>query len=314
MSSTTSQPTFNYVCANDMRAENPLNIRLGQMWKAVEEESGGRLHVELMTWGTAGSSKIALGKLLDNEIAFHPVSGMPLSTRIPIAAMEGLPFAFRDEDEAFRVLDGDFGNMLRKEIGSLGLVVFPLIWPQGFNQISTSSSPIRNVDDLAGFKLRIAQVPYKMDLFKALGCDPQPIHYQGVLDGLKSGLAQGQETPYLYTEMDGFADVQTYLSITNHRFAAFWMCAHQDSWNALPADVQVIVQRNLTKYALLFRDDMLRENIAAGKRLEKRLVVNTADVATFVQKLREDGFYKRWRSEFGEKAWALLEAQRGVLG
>jgi TRAP-type C4-dicarboxylate transport system substrate-binding protein len=239
---------------------------------------------------------------------------MPLSTRIPIAAMEGLPFAFRDEAEAFRVLDGEFGNLLRKEISSLGLFVFPLIWHQGFNQMSTSVGPIRHVDDLAGFKLRIAQVPYKMDLFKALGCDPQPFHYQGVLDGLKSGQATGQETPYLYTEMDGFADVQTHLSITNHRFAAFWMCAHPDSWNALPADIQAIVQRNMTQYAMLFREDMLRENIAAGKRLEKRLVFNTTDVATFVEKLRDDGFYKRWRSEFGEKAWSLLENQRGPLG
>ena len=314
MSAINSQPTFKYICANDMRAENPLNIRLGQMWKAVEEESNGILHVELMPWGSAGASKISLGKLLNNEIAFHPVSGMPLSTRIPIAAMEGLPFAFRDEAEAFRVLDGEFGNLLRKEISSLGLFVFPLIWHQGFNQMSTSVGPIRHVDDLAGFKLRIAQVPYKMDLFKALGCDPQPIHYQGVLDGLKSGQATGQETPYLYTEMDGFADVQTHLSITNHRFAAFWMCAHPDSWNALPADVQSIVQRNMTKYAMLFREDMLRENIAAGKRLEKRLAFNTTDVASFVQKLRDDGFYKRWRSEFGEKAWSLLENQRGPLG
>jgi len=314
MTANTSPPHFNYICANDMRAENPLNIRLGQMWKAVEEETNGQLHVELMPWGTAGSSKIALGKLLNNEIAFHPVSGMPLSTRIPIAAMEGLPFAFRDEAEAFRVLDGEFGNMLRREISSLGLFVFPLIWHQGFNQISTNTGPIRNVDDLTGFKLRIAQVPYKMDLFKALGCDPQPIHYQGVLDGLKSGQANGQETPYLYTEMDGFADVQDHLSITNHRFATFWMCAHPDSWKALPSEVQRVVERNMTKYALLFRDDMLRENIAACKRLEPRLKFNTTDVSTFVQKLRDDGFYKRWRSEFGTKAWDLLESQRGPLG
>jgi DNA-binding ferritin-like protein (Dps family) len=70
----------------------------------------------------------------------------------------------------------------------------------------------------------------------------------------------------------------------------------------------------MTQYAMLFREDMLRENIAAGKRLEKRLVFNTTDVATFVEKLRDDGFYKRWRSEFGEKAWSLLENQRGPLG
>ena len=47
MSANNSPPAFKYICANDMRADNPLNIRLGQMWKSVEEESNGRLHVAL---------------------------------------------------------------------------------------------------------------------------------------------------------------------------------------------------------------------------------------------------------------------------
>lgn len=38
-----------------------------------------------------------------------------------------------------------------------------------------------------------------------------------------------------------------------------------------------------------------------------------ADTSTFVERLRQSGFYNRWRREFGEKAWSLLEAQRGPL-
>lgn len=304
---------FHYVCSHDLRAENPLHIRLTQMWQAVRNETQGRLEVETIPWGATGPSKVTLTKLLNNEIAFHPVSGMPLSTIAPVAAMEGLPYAFRSVDEACRILDGEFGDLLRKEISAQGLVVFPKNWPQGYNQMTSSAKPIRTADDLTGFKLRIAQVPYKLDLFRSLGCDPQQIHYQAVYDHLKSGAASGQETPYLYVEMDRYAEVQKYLNVTHHRLASFWFCANPESWNALPRDIQESVERNASKYVDLFRADMIRTNAEACERLKSRLQFIEVDTSTFVDRLKANGFYQRWRKEFGEKAWTLLEAQRGPL-
>ncbi len=302
---------FNYVCAHDMRPDNPLHVHLTQMWEGVARETNGELSVSVIPWGQVGPSKVALAKLLNGEVAFHPVSGMPLSTIAPIAAMEGLPFAYRTEDEACRVLDGPFGDYLRGFIAKAGVVIFPKIWPQGFNQITSSTHPIRNADDLEGFKLRIAQVPYKAELFGALGCDSQQIFYQAIRDKLASGEAHGQETPYLYTEIDGLADVQKYMSVTNHRFAAFWMCANPAAWAALPPEIQAIVQRAFDTQVQRYRQDIARANEEARVRLEPRLQFNVADTASFIDKLARNGFYERCRVRFGEEAWGLLESQRG---
>ena len=304
---------FRYICSHDLRAENPLHLRLTQMFDAIREETGGRLEVDVIPWGGTGPSKMTLTKLLEGEIAFHPVSGMPLSTIVPIAAMEGLPFAFRSEEEACRVMDSDFGDLLRKEIAAKGLVVFPKNWPQGNNQITSSTKPIRTVEDLDGFRLRTAQVPYKVDLFKSLGCEPQQIYYQAVYDNLKSGAASGQETPYLYVEMDRFVEVQKYLSVTEHRMGNFWLCANPERWRALPEDIRASVERNAAKYVELFRADMIRENEEAAERLKSRLQFNVTDTSGFVTRLQESGFYQRWRREFGEKAWTLFEQRRGRL-
>jgi TRAP-type C4-dicarboxylate transport system substrate-binding protein len=309
MSATTK--TFHYICSHDMRPENPLHIRLTQMFEAVRSETAGRLEVEIVPWGGSGPSKVSLTKLLEGEIAFHPVSGMPLSTIVPIAAMEGLPFAFESEDEACRVMDSEFGDFLRKEIAAKGMIVFPKNWPQGNNQITSSVRPIRTVEDLDGFKLRTAQVPYKVDLFTSLGCEPQQIYYQAVYDNLKSGAAWGQETPYLYIEMDRFVEVQKYLSITEHRMGNFWLCANPGRWKTLPRDVQESVERNASKYVDLFRADMVRANEEAAERLKPRLEFNRTDTSGFVERLKQSGFYKRWRTEFGERAWTLLEEKRG---
>ncbi len=302
---------FQYLCAHDMRAENPLHLRLREMFDAVSAETQGRLEVDIQPWGSAGPSKVSLAKLLSGEIAFHPVSGMPLSTIAPLAAMEGLPFAYASEAEVCRVFDGPFGDHLRKEIAAQGLHMLPNIWPQGHNQITSSTRPIRTVEDLDGFRIRTAQVPYKLDLFKSLGCDPQPIYYQAVYDNLKTGAASGQETPYLYIEMDRFVEVQKYLSITNHRVGSFWLAANQQSWDALPRDIQDSITRNAQQYVMLFRQDMVRANAEAAARLKSRLEFNTADTSTFVARLKASGFYARRRQEYGETAWTMLETARG---
>jgi TRAP-type C4-dicarboxylate transport system substrate-binding protein len=91
------------------------------------------------------------------------------------------------------------------------------------------------------------------------------------------------------------------------------MCAHPDSWNALPQKVKDSVDRNAKKYVALFREDMVKANAEAAGRLKSRLVFNEADTSTFVERLKQNGFYNRWRREFGAKAWSLLETQRGPL-
>lgn len=307
-----SDTVYNYVLGHDMRAENPLHTHLTAMFSEIAERTGGRLKVEIVPWGGVGSSKIALRKLLDNEIQIHPISGMPLSTVVPIAGMEGLPYAFASEDEACRILDGAFGDLLRSHIAKLGLHVSQHIWWQGFNQISTSTGPLRHAQDLDGFKLRIAQVPYKQELFSALGCDPQQIHYQAIYDNLKSGAASGEETPYLYIELDKFAEVQTHLAVTNHRFASFWLCFNQQAWAALPEDIRAIVSDAEARHVMDYRRTMVKENAAACERLKERLVFNEADTASFVERLKRNGFYERARRAFGEEAWTLLERERGA--
>ena len=90
---TAASAKFHYVCAHDMRAEN-RSISGLRRWDAVRDEAQGQLEVRAHTVGRRRFFKVSLAKLLNNEIAFHMISGMPLSTIVPVAAMEGLPFAF----------------------------------------------------------------------------------------------------------------------------------------------------------------------------------------------------------------------------
>jgi hypothetical protein len=43
------------------------------------------------------------------------------------------------------------------------------------------------------------------------------------------------------------------------------------------------------------------------------MAFNTADPASFRDKLRSSNYYANWRKEFGDDAWTLLEKFSGKL-
>ncbi len=75
-----------------------------------------------------------------------------------------------------------------------------------------------------------------------------------------------------------------------------------------------MVERNLTKYALLQRRDTQLRNDSLSEKLARRgLAINRADTSGFRAKLASSGFYARWREKFGAQAWSLLEKTSGKL-
>ena len=68
-----------------------------------------------------------------------------------------------------------------------------------------------------------------------------------------------------------------------------------------------------------FIDDLLQLSRISRAELRRASVslstiagdgVNVTDTSGFVTRLQENGFYARWRREFGDKAWTLLEQKR----
>ena len=71
------------------------------------------------------------------------------------------PFAFHDEAQVYRAIDGDLGAYLAKEMAAKGIYAVPRgCFENGFRQITCSLRPIRKVEDLSGVKMRTPDTPY----------------------------------------------------------------------------------------------------------------------------------------------------------
>jgi tripartite ATP-independent transporter DctP family solute receptor len=291
--------------------DSPNYIRLKEMADNVRAETGGRMQIDLYPAGKLGSDNVMLAMLQKNELELY-MAGNVLGPLVPVTEMPGLPFTFKNPAEVFAALDGDLGDHIRAELMAKGLYAFRLGFDNGFHQITTSTKPIRTVDDLAGIKMRTPVQKMTVDFFESLGAKPMTFPLSQLYQVCKDRTVDAQTDPLGLTLLMKLYEVQTYLSITNHWWSGFTFVANAQAWKALPPDIQAIINKHADAAALAQRKDIERLNASALDTLRsKGMIVNEADTSGFRKQL--GAFYARWKENYGSKAWALLEARVGKL-
>ena len=284
------------------------------MWTAIRNETGGRVETTVFPENNKipGSDPQALQMLHSGEIQFFTLMGGILGNVVPAAEVQQVPFAFRSAAHAHQTIDGPLGAYLREEMTAKGIWGFPVgVFDNGMRQIGSTKRPIRVADDLIGIRMRIPAGPIFEDTFGALGAEPVTINSSGIYEALKTGRVDAQENPLGYMNLFKHYEVLKYVSITNHMWSGFNMLAHLPTWRRLPDDIKAVIERNVTKYVRLQRQDQQKLNLEARPALARRLAINEADSATFRAKL--SGVYAAWKKKLGNRCWSLLEAASGRL-
>jgi len=290
---------------------------LSDLWAQVAKETDGRLQVTVYPQNNniPGSDPAALDMLQAGELEFFTLMGGILGRKVPVAEIQGMPFAFTSHAQVHQANDGALGEYIGRECAAKGIYRFQYgLLENGFRQISTVDRPVRTAEDLRGMKMRVPDGQMFRELFSALEAEPVTINIRELYEALKAKRVDAQENPLVITEVNRLYEVTKYVAVTNHMWSGFNLLGNLDFWTRLPAGVQDAVQRNVRKYVAMQRaytDDLNRQ---LGDKLAARgLVFNNADVASFRRKLG-GGFYQRWKNEFGPTAWGLLEREVGKLG
>jgi TRAP-type transport system periplasmic protein len=310
----TARPAqFEYKSAHGQAVDTPVNVWMVRLWEQVAKETNGRLVVRVYPAGELGGQGALLSQVRINAIQFVLMGDGIYGEAIPAAAIDSLGFAFKDPVSAWGVMNGALGDYIRKEFAARGLFVAKgAMFDQGMNQLTSSTKPIRNADDLAGFKLRVPPAGILVDLFRTLGAAPVALDGTQLYPALQSHLVDGQSNIMLAIEAFKIYEVQKYVSIVNAYWTGAWYVGNAQAWQALPADIQAITQRNIAKFSALQRNDSNRINNTIADKLQRQgLIFNTAN--TQAMRARLGPYFAKWKSEFGGTLWALLEAGVGGL-
>src|SRR5260370_3400444 len=271
-------------------SDSPMHKQLVEMGEAVKTGTGGRVDLPPAadTNKLPGSDPQALKMLVDGELDFFTLNGGLIGTVVPAVNVQGIPFAFRNEAQVYRAIDGDLGEYLAKEMAAKGIYAVPrACFENGFRQITCSVRPIRTAEDLKGIKMRSPDTPIYLECWRALGATPVAFNFNKIYEVLKTGQADAHDNPLNHAELLKLYEVQNYISLTSHMWSGFNLIAKLKMWQSLPADVQRIIERNAEKYVRLQRQDTDKINHELAPRLTQRgMMINHPDAPTIHTALR----------------------------
>src|SRR5258708_34313354 len=89
---------------------------LVDLWAQVKKETGGRLAVTVYPQNNniAGSDPQALDMLVSGELEFFTVMGGILGRKVPVAEIQGVPFAFTSHAQVHAANDGKLGETIAR--------------------------------------------------------------------------------------------------------------------------------------------------------------------------------------------------------
>ena len=216
------------------------------MWDKVEEESEGRLKIELYDLGQLGGEADIITGVQTGSIEAAQVGCALLAGYNDAFNVGDLPFLFDDFDHADRFARTEEAQEMNKTLEDHGLLVW--YWSiLGYRQPNLVKKVINTPDDFRGLKWRVMDSPIQMQTMEALGAVPMVVAYNEIYNALSTGvvdvwmndgvafknLSIYEVAPY-YTDIPLFASTQTCV-------------ISKKAFDALPEDLQEIVKRVVTE-------------------------------------------------------------------
>ncbi|WP_438755024.1 TRAP transporter substrate-binding protein [Pararhizobium sp. O133] len=206
--------------SNGINADHPVGNGIEAMQKCLDEKSGGKLKMTAFWGGALGGDLQATQALRSGVQEAVVTSSSPLVGIEPALGVFDLPFLFSTADEAYKVLDGKFGEMMDEKLAAVGLVNLAY-WENGFRNLSNSVRPVTKWEDLEGMKVRVMQNNVFLDTFQNLGANATPMAFGEVFSALETKTIDAQENPYVTIDTSKFFEVQKYVTQTNHAYTPF---------------------------------------------------------------------------------------------
>lgn len=208
----------------------------------VEQETNGTVEIQIYPSSQLGQARsvaegVQLGTI-EMTLSSTPVLGQ-FAQEIGVF---DLPFLFPSREIAYKVLDGEPGTKAAQALEKKGIKVLAF-WENGFRYITNSKKPITVPEDLKGLKIRVPESTVYVETFKTLGAAPTPMAFGEVFTALQQKTIDGQENPASTIVENRMNEVQKYLALSGHIYAAEPLAIGVKIWNEIPEKYQEVIQK-----------------------------------------------------------------------
>ena len=305
---------FSYKWGNGQTSTHPFMVAARAAVEKIKKESGGRLEITLYPQYQLGSDSSMLLQVRSGALEFESSAEGELAQLVPGAGISSVPFAFASYRQAWAAVDGSLGAYIANGARKAGFYVFPGTWDSGFRQLSNGIRPVATPEDLKGLKIRVPPAPVSVATFNALGATPTAVSANDLYTSLQTHLVDGVEVPMVAFDDFKLSALLKYMSIWNYEYGTSLTLGNADAIGRLPRNLRELVERTFHEYAVIERNAIQQLDVRLADKLKADGVTVTAvDSSVFKAATRSAGLYAKWRAQYGNEAWALLEQSVGRL-
>jgi tripartite ATP-independent transporter DctP family solute receptor len=255
---------------------------------------------ELEIMNAVKSGNIAIGNPAGAAATVFPEMGVLL-----------VPYLIKDYEQAYKLLNGQFGDRLDEEFQKKYGVKVLCYFDYGFRHFWNSKKPIAEPRDLRGMKLRVQQAKVFGDTINGLGGNAVPMPWGEVIPAAQQGVIDGADLPIVNILALKAYEVSKYCSMTYHNYGPTVNVINLQVWNELAPE-----HKKLVKDVSMEAQRKIREltesvdNVEKAKELlePKGMKVNTANVEAF-RKVAQEKIWPAYQQQYGALWEEIAKAQ-----
>ena len=214
----------------------------------VKERTNGAYEIEIHPNGALGDERTMLESMQMGTLDMGIITSGPFVNFSSAMGVLDMPFLFANNEEAYKVLDGEIGKELLGTLEDADLKGLAYA-ERGFRNITNSKKPITNAADVAGLKLRVMENDVYTATFKALGVNAVPMAWSDALTALQQGTIDGEENPINVIYSYKLWESQKYVTLDRHSYSTAIITMSNDLFKSLPEDVQTIFEESAQEAA-----------------------------------------------------------------
>lgn len=275
--------------------------------KTVEEQTQGRITVELYPDGKLGSDAELIKGVINGDVDMTVSSAGNFADYVPEVGASALPFLFSDFEEAWKFVDGETERQIEEKLTEYNIRVLAH-FDNGFRCVTTSESvgPVNTVSDMEGIRIRTPQNQMVMETLSALGAKPYVMDFTKLYDALKNGEFDAQENPVPIIYNSRLYEVQSCLAITNHSYDMMLFVIRDDIWESLSEQDREILRAAAAEAQKQDRELIQTQTMQYIDMLEEKgMTITYPDLKEFRE--ATVGVYDYFAGSYGEKLMEQLK-------
>lgn len=233
-----AQPkTITLNLSNMFPPDNKNSVLMDQYCKELEKRTGGRLKVTQFYGGTLTPPAQTYAGVVKGIADIGASFASYTKGRFPLIEVIDLPLGYRSGYVGTKLANELYKKFKPKEFDEVKVLFLNTSPPH----ISFSKKPVNTMDDLKGLKVRSTGTSALV--VQALGGVPVAMPMGEAYDSLSKGVVQGIFCPYEPMKGWKLAEVVNHCTEYDSAYVnALFVVMNKEKWNALPQDIQKIME------------------------------------------------------------------------